>query len=290
MKKTTKARLRQIIYTVAGILCVGVILCTAFVFPKYYCLFNDKKTLNKLNYMDISVNTYETAYSSFAEKIHALARVTTAGNSLQAIQVNEPEMETSKKELTDIVNEEITELYKNDVIPQKINLTEKKNSLSQRYTIYETNKQNSFKGISCWKLVYSGPKRTVTIYLDEEYHKIYYLKIQHKNTNINNPFIGFGEMDYSKISGDFSTGYQRNSYNWWDGLLQYYDIPSYKDTEAQELNEFDLVGHIYFKDNCMITIKENYYDDRKKQIDYQNNNKYSFFWDAGILIEKMIQF
>lgn len=290
MKKITKVRLRQIIYTAIAISCVGVTFCAAFVFPKYYCLFNDKKTLNKLNYMDISVNTYETAYSSFAEKIHALARVTRTGKSLQAMQINEPGMETSKKELTDILNEEITELYKNNVIPQKINLSEKKNSLSQRYTIYEADKKNGFKGISCWKLVYSGPKRNVTVYLDEEYHKIYYIKIQQKKASVTNPFVGFGDVGYSKITGELSTSYQQNSYSWWAGLIEYYDILAYKDVESHECDGIDLVGYINFKDNCTILITETYDDDRKKKTDSLNSEKYNFFWDTGIQIEEMIQF
>lgn len=296
MKKQTNAKkLRQIICTVLGITCVGIVLYAAFAFPKYYCRFNDSKTLNKLNYMDISVSTYETAYSSFAEKIHALARITSDGKSLQAVQINDAEMETSKKELTDIVNEEFINLYKYNVLPQKTKVSEKRNSLSQRYTIYEAGKKSNFKGISYWKLVYSSSKKTVTVYLDEEYHKIYYMKIQQNKADTDNAFVRSGTFSYSKAMNNMLTGYQQNCYEWWDGILRYYGLPSYKESAGQDIDMMSLTGYVYFDDDCQIPIQENYHDNRLYDNmsyvgDDYDSNVINYFWDSGIQIEEMIQF
>lgn len=299
MKRMTNTKLRHIIYTVIGILCVGAILCAAFGFPKLYCQYSDKKTLNKLNYMDMSVNTYETAYSSFSEKLHAMAHATTSkGSTLQAVQITEPDLETSKKELTDIVNNEFIELYKNNILPKQITVSEKSNSLSMRYTIYETNKNSNFKATSCWKLEYSSSKRTVTVYLDEEYHKIYYMKIQQKKAGTDNIFRKLSEISYYKSATDAAdmdeaamyssvagklTGYQRKCYDWWEGILQYYDLPLYKDTWGQDLDSIMLTGLIEFKDSCLLSIMQNY-------INTSEGKQYNFVWETGIRIEEMIQF
>ena len=107
----TKAWVCQTIRTICGILCITALLSIAFLFPKYYCSFNDKNTLNKTNHIEININTYETAYSSFNEKIYALARAASIGNSLHAVRIDQSDIVTEKDELTHITNTEFSELY-----------------------------------------------------------------------------------------------------------------------------------------------------------------------------------
>ena len=285
MKRTHSAKVRQLLYTTCGIACVGIILYAAFAFPKYYCLFRDKNTLDKANYMDISVNTYETDYASFPEKIHALARAYYAGDSqqhvpLRAVQVNEPGVGTDQKELTDIVNNEFIKLYKEGILPQKIKANAKKMTLSQRYTIYEANSKKDFKGISCWKLVYASKKRIITLYLDEEYHKIYYLKIHRLTIEREDMFTDWGRnLHYDNISDNYLSGYQANFDTCWEGLIRYYDLLLYSETLQQMADPTNLYGSVDFEDECSISIFENF-----------DISSHGYIWDIGLQMEEMIQF
>lgn len=285
MKRMHKANVRQLIYTICGIACVGTILCAAFAFPKYYCLFRDRNTLNKANYLDININTYETDYASFPEKIHALARAyysgdPLAGMPLRAVQVNEPGVGMDQKELTDIVNDEFITLYKENILPQKIKANAKKMTLSQRYTIYETNQKNDFKGISCWKLVYASKKRIITLYLDEEYHKIYYMKIHRLKIEPEDKFVAWGNYPrYDKMSDSYLSGYQVKFDACWNGLMRYYDLLLYSETLNQMADSINLYGSVEFKDECSISFFENF-----------DNSIHDYTWDVGLQIEEMIQF
>ncbi len=284
MKRMHRAKLRQIIFTSCGIACVGIILCAAFAFPKYYCLFRDRNTLNKANYMDININTYETDYASFPEKIHALARANYEGNPLQdaplrAVQVNEPGVGMDQKELTDIVNDEFAKLYKEGILPQKIKANSKKMTLSQRYTIYEANSKKDFKGISCWKLVYASKKRIITLYLDEEYHKIYYLKIHRLKKEPQDKFAAWNYSHFDKQSYSYSSGYQDNFDACWNGLMRYYDLLLYSETSNQWSDAPNLYGSVDFNDACSISIFENF-----------DSSIPEYTWDVGLQMEEMIQF
>lgn len=279
------SNIRQIIFTICGIACVATILCVAFVFPKYYCLFRDKSTLNKANYMDITVNTYETDYASFPEKIHALARAYYFGDPLRdvplrAVQVNEPGAGMDQKKLTKIANAEFAKLYKEGVIPQQIKASAKKMTLYQRYTIYETNQKNDFKGISCWKLVFSSKKRIITLYLDEEYHKIYYLKLHRLKKERQDKFAAWGSYSsYDKITDVYHSGYQANFDACWNGLMRYYDLLLYSETINQWPDASNLYGSVEFKDECSIPIFENF----DKTTPY-------YTWSLGLPMDEMIQF
>ncbi len=285
MKGMDKSKIRQFVYTVCGIACVGTILYAAFAFPQYYCRFRDKNTLNNANYMDINVNTYETDYASFPEKIHALARAYYAGAPLgdmplRAVQVNEPGVGMDQKELTSIVNDEFMTLYKEGSLPQKLKANAKKMTLSQRYTIYEANPKNDFKGISCWKLIYASKKRTITLYLDEEYHKIYYLKIHRLKKARQDKFAEWGNYSYApKTTDEYFSGYQTNFVACWNGLMQYYALPLYSETINQWADASNLYGVVSFRDGCSISLFENY-----------DNSVQEYTWDLGLQMEEMIQF
>lgn len=285
MKTMHKSKVRQLVCTVCGIACVGAILYVAFVFPKYYCQFRDRKTLNKANYMDININTYETDYASFPEKIHALARSYYAGDplrgiALRAVLVNEPGAGMDQKELTGIVNNELITLYKEGILPQKIKANAKKLTLSQRYTIYETNPQKDFKGISCWKLIYTSKKRIITLYLDEEYHKIYYLKLHRLKKEPQDKFLSWGNSPhYNKISDSYMSGYQANFDMCWDGLMRYYNLLLYSETLNHWADAANLYGSVAFRDECSLSIFENF-----------DNSIHDYTWDVGLQMEEMIQF
>lgn len=280
MKINHNNKIRRILCTACGTLCVGTLLCTAILFPKQYCIFLDKNTLNQIAFTDININPYETAYASFAEKLHALARANTIKSSLRAVPVNELEFQMSRKELTKIANKELKKLYGLGILPEHKTLNKKILTVCERYTIYETNNKNGLKGISLWELVFENKKRIVTIYLDEEYHKIYSLAICFKNAT----FTGSHFYQLASSSTD-STSPADELYKLWDDILQYYDLLSYSQITKQYIEKNGTYGIIEFE--------KKYHETPYQMVIYRNTfyNQYgNQFWKLGIPLEEMIQF
>ena len=115
-------KIRQMVCTACGILSVVALLCFAMLFPGHYFKFLDKNSLNKIAFTDIEIKTYETAYASFAEKLHALARANTMGSSLHAVPVNEPGIKRTRKEMTKIANQQLKKLNRLNILPVNKNL------------------------------------------------------------------------------------------------------------------------------------------------------------------------
>lgn len=286
MRKEYKSRIRQTVYTVLGILFVGVLFFVARIVPEYYCRIYDKSTLDKVSSIDINVNTFETSYESFIEKIYALARANAGKNGLRAVRMNEIGIEMDRSELTEIANAELAKLSENKVLSKKIKLKEKQMSLCERYTIYETNEADSLQGISCCKLGYESKNRSVTMYLDEEYHKIYYLEVQNrKNTDedgiYEKPFakVGNNQSGQSDIVGE---KLQNLFLAWWNGVVYYYDLV-YSSDEVPYVawpEEEELCGVVEFDEKYRLNLYASCkYDEYGNEI-----------WQMGIPMEKMIQF
>lgn len=285
MNNIHKNNVRRILSTVCGILSIGVLLCTAILFPKYYCLFHDNNTLNKVVYTESHINTYETAYASFAEKLHALARANTIGSSLHAVPMKELGIKRSRKELTRIVNRELKKLYQYHVLTNKMTLQKKCMTLFERYTVYETNTENGLQGISLWKLTYENKTETVTLFLDEEYHKIYSLKIYSEKNKTSN----YSETSASVTSAtEYTDGdaYKKYSWKWWwNGILLYYDLFSYSQMVGQVIGETGTFGTIEF---------EKPYQEMRYQMflisDFISDESGRQCWILGSPLEQMIQF
>ncbi len=164
---------KQIIYTILGIICVGILFCGAMIFPQYYNVFCDNKILNQITYMDVSLSAFETSYESFIEKISTIAHCQAEGIVLRAVKVNEIEANMDNEKLTNIVKQELKTLYKKEVLVKKVTIKEDMLSLREMYTIYTTDGEENIKGINYWKIVYDTGEYNLTILLDAEYHKIY---------------------------------------------------------------------------------------------------------------------
>ncbi len=61
--------IHRLVSTICGIVSIGLLLFAAIRFPDYYCSYTDKNSLNHMVTTDIQIQTYETAYTSFAENI-----------------------------------------------------------------------------------------------------------------------------------------------------------------------------------------------------------------------------
>lgn len=271
--------LRQILYTACGILCVSALLCTAILFPKYYCIFHDNNTWNKVVFTEIplEISTYEAAYASFAEKIHVLAQADFSKNSFHAVQTNELGIKMDKKELTKIANKEFKKLYHLHVLESKIQFKAKKMTLCERYTIYGTSGQDTLKGISLYKLAFENKKRAVTLYLDEEYHKIYYLEKRYKDSTVS--------PNQRVLPYTASQSSTKDPWIWWNGISRYFGLPSYSQLVSQELGKTGSLGILTFqktnqeKQDQIVLFNEHYYDEAGQQ-----------FQIIGIALEQMIQF
>lgn len=164
---------KQIIYTILGIFFVEILFCAAILFPQYYNMFYDNKTLNRITYMDVSFQMYETPYESFQEKLRTIADCYSNGIPLHAVKVNETEKDMDDKKLTDIVKKEWNALMEKKVLVKEGEMNEDNLSSREMYTIYTMNEEKNIKGINYWKITYENEDYSVTVVMDTEYHKIY---------------------------------------------------------------------------------------------------------------------
>lgn len=293
-KNRDRGRFRQRLHTAMGIACVLVLFAAALVFPMYYGRIYDKNTLNRISYADVSVSTYEASYDSFASKLYALAKAGGGeGQSLRAVRAKELDYGMSREELTRIVNEELQKLNENKVLDAQIKPKKKRMTLCERYTIYAVKETDGMKGINCWKLVYENKKRTITVYLDEEYHKIYFMKIAYRDiydkaskqaavySGVNYYDAGQKGISYEKKAvkmGNYSSATEGVSpVLALDGLLMYYDLYFYKDVPCNW--DFE-TGRVEFDNQYSIYIFKNY-------MEGEEGNPICYI---GLPFEKMIQF
>lgn len=258
-RKERKFHARQTIYTITGIILVIVLFGAAMIFPTYYSRLYDQNKLNRVFFTDVNVSTYETSYNSFAEKLHAIARAWSGGGELRAVRTNELEETADRAELTRTVNKEFQRLFDLTVLNKKIKPKEKRLTQCERYTVYETKETGGMKGISLWKMVYENSKRKITVLLDEEYHKIYYMEIYyHHPESVKDNIIG-QIYDYDKAS-DASTAvgqvgqYGRVIDYCWPLFMEYYNIDSYKEGNFNGwINEEGDTGIMEFDEQYQIT-------------------------------------
>lgn len=231
-KKKKKFHIRQTICTILGIFLVVALFGAAMIFPDYYSRLYDRNTLNRTSFTDVNVSTYEASYNSFVEKLHAIARVQSGGGELRAVRTNELDEIVDRTDLTRIANNELQKLYELQILSKKIKPKEKRLTLCERYTVYETKETEGMKGISVWKMVYENSKRRITIILDEEYHKIYYMEICYKILESTVMDSGSARtIGYEKVPvGDvYMDEYRRWIEYCWPLLMKYYDIYSYQE-------------------------------------------------------------
>jgi len=259
VKVKKRSRIIQTVCTVTGILCVVALFGAAMVFPNYYGRMYDRNTLNHIVFTDTNITTYEASYDSFAEKLHAIARGWSQQESgLNAVRTNELEQRMDQGELTKIAKNELNKMYKLGIIPDKIVPKKKNLTQCERYTIYETKETDGMKGISLWKLVYENTKRKTTLYLDEEYHKIYYLELSYKESKKSKastdslpqsvPGGNYDKVRDAAVSSVYSIA------ECWQAMIQYYDISSYRTELYNSWVQDDVVAVVEFDEKYQINL------------------------------------
>ena len=246
MWKNNRNQIKQLLKTALAMLCVGALFWLALVFPRYYYEHYDNNTLNRVTFTDIHVSTYEASYDSFIEKLPALAQGFSE-SGMRAVQVDEPGFEMSRTELTKITNEELKKFTNKEGLNiMDISVKKKDLVLYERYVLYQMSENDSFKGISGWQLVYENKKRKLTLSLDEEYHKIYYLENQSKEVT---------KYDSSSITRMYGIyGEEKAFMLWWDIMMHYYGL-SYEDDNIRiDLMQYQKTGRIIFDERYEITL------------------------------------
>lgn len=93
------------------ILLVVILTVGAFLAPKVINNLYDAGTLMQITYVDMDLSPYAVNYVTMEDKLQAIARVKTAGGTLSVLPVGEEASDgMSNAQLTEIVNEEISEL------------------------------------------------------------------------------------------------------------------------------------------------------------------------------------
>lgn len=92
------------------ILLVVILTVGAFLAPKMINNLYDAGTLLQITYVDMNLSTYAVAYTSFPEKIEAIAAAKTAKEKLVVLPAEETAEKISDEELIRITNGEMAEL------------------------------------------------------------------------------------------------------------------------------------------------------------------------------------
>lgn len=214
-------RKKQVIYTAAGILLICLLFMAAVVSPEYFKDYTDRQLFNKTEYINASYDAYEVTYTSFAEKIKAIGRITNGGTGYNSVKINDADFDY--KYINKIIRKEFNTLYKCGVLYRKIQLLAKKLVSCEKYMLYPSVERSNLKGISFIKAVYKLKKGIIEVYIDEEYHKIYdfiipfalYYKQDVKVQTV------AGTVIYKDVydKGGYDTSYYSDMVN----LLEYYD-------------------------------------------------------------------
>lgn len=263
-------RKKQLIYTTSGILAICLLFSLAIIFPEYYTSYTDKKLLNKTEYIDVSYNTYEVTYSSFAEKLNAIGKAENNGNSITQVKINSSKTFSDYKKINKIIQKEFNDLYTCGVLGKKFRLYAKRITLCDKYMMYPSDSKNNLKGITYIKVVYKTKKGKIKVYIDEEYQKIYELEIPFK---MYEPAIikycteykgKYGKTCYPDSSISDSTtssyildkAYYDSYYSFIEAMIIYYDIFKNNILVSQNTDTLGIYpnAHISFTDGTTLEI------------------------------------
>ncbi len=282
-------RMKQLSFTAAGIIFIVLLFLLAMYFPKYLNAFFDQKTLNRVTQRNLSLKTYELTYDSFYEKLFAIARCNK--EELHVVPVQNRGMRQQKEKLTRIVQKELNLLSEEgNIMLDDVKLKTANFSSCETFTLYSSSDTERLKGITYWKIIYRKKKETFILYMDEEYHKIYAIKVIRKESNISCPPLGqipeyeeqgIQQLGYQKSVDAFSVFKTLAGY-YTDFLLRYYAL------DKIEFYPLDIMdrgygGDILFQDGSVLRLECQWETKIRKK-----NNYITMF--LGINLEQMLQF
>lgn len=282
-------RMKQLSFTAAGIIFIVLLFLLAMYFPKYLNAFFDQKTLNRVTQRNLSLKTYELTYDSFYEKLYAIARCNK--EELHVVPVQNRGMRQEKEKLTRIVQKELNLLSEEgNIMLDDVKLKTANFSSCETFTLYSSSDTERLKGITYWKIIYRKKRETFILYMDEEYHKIYAIKVIRKESNISCPPLG--QIPEYEKQGDQQLGYQKSvdAFSVFHTLAGYYTdfLLRYYALDKNEFYPLDIMdsgygGDILFQDGSALRLECQWETKIRKK-----NNYITMF--LGINLEQMLQF
>lgn len=254
---------KQFLFTLTGILLICTLFSTAMIFPKYFNLYRDSRILNKTEYINVNNDMYEVSYTSFADKLNAIARCRNFGNELHSVKINDTGFHIDSKSINKIIKKEFNTLFELGAVCKKIKPTAKKMASCETYALYASDNKNGIKGIVYRKIVYNMKKGKITVYFDEEYHKIYEMILPislyfPKNTSVSYSQT-YKENPTPKTIYD-TDNYSNLLYATIDGFFYYYDVTGSIQKSMYQL-EPNYIGIVSFHDDSALTIEgSTFYD------------------------------
>lgn len=150
-------------------------LCALLV-PEIIASVYDSRTLEKAEYLNEEVKTFEVSFQTFEEKLDALARCSEDGTAIHAVKTEEAEQKLDDGELTDIVAEEFYRLAEYGILELDFTLTPEFLMSREMYSMYTMEQTDPVQGFYYWRLTYGDEEKQMTVYLDTEFHKIYFVR------------------------------------------------------------------------------------------------------------------
>ncbi|MEY8524986.1 hypothetical protein AALA90_18445 [Lachnospiraceae bacterium 38-10] len=163
------------------ILLVVILTVGAFLAPKMINNLYDAGTLMQITYMDLDLSTYAVAYTSFPEKIEAIARAKAAGEKLSVLSSEGTDEKLSDEELVEITNGEMEELKDSFVMPfweewwsglsEKNLVSREKNTLYAQPGEQEGTSGSEMAPVQFWTLTFEINENQKVIQ-EEEYRRM----------------------------------------------------------------------------------------------------------------------
>ncbi len=256
---------KQLLFTITGILLICILFSTAMIFPKYFNSYRDSQILNKTEYININSDMYEVSYTSFADKLNAIARCRNFGIELHSVKINDTGFRVDNKNINKIVKKELNSLYKLGVLCKKIKLNAKNISSCETFTLYTSDTKNGIKGIVYRKIIYKRKKGEITIYFDEEYHKIYEMalpiSLYFPKSTSKTPKQIYKYKSVAASIYDTDNNYSNLLYATIDGFFSYYNVTGNIEANSIEQSSPNYIGIITFNDGSALTIEGGTFED-----------------------------
>lgn len=231
-------------------LLMGCLLVLAFNVPTWVNTIYDSRMLGKINERQVQVEIYQPIYNHFPEKLHSM--VGEGGRIAEQVQVLEDETAISNEALTELAQQEVQALI-NEGLELRLQLEPENLILRKLSTILYRDygsDETMLSGVRMYKLVYrlsaeeeaelpeqaedtwamerekmgyeitdvevSTATSQLTLYMDEEYHKLYGF------------YLETGEAD--------RVGLTREKELTWGEVLAYWGVEEYYDVYLENMS------------------------------------------------------
>lgn len=243
-------KIRKERYVILSVVGLCIIVGIALVFPEQYFSYYDRRTQSGVSYLQTDVNIYQVEYATFAEKLFALGELYNSNDTLNSVLIQGVSDDERMSEILKALKNELEEwpIYE---LALDYNVFNADNlTACGLYSIYvRESGQNDIRAFNYWKIKFEDDDGdTYSIALDEEFQKIYSMKITYSDDENEEP----SSSDYLTDSKS-AVMYEYSLPDMIELFLQYYGLDSYNyyyswDTAElrPELEVYDTDGNVAF--------------------------------------------